>query len=68
MQTCDLEPLVRAVLSATRGPGASVAKAPASIRLDGRDGGVAPALLAARSRDVRFEGVVSLCRCKFARG
>jgi hypothetical protein len=41
---------VPALLPATYGPAPSVAKAPASIRLEGPDAGVAPALLAALCR------------------
>ena len=43
-------PPPRALLSATYGPAPSVAKAPASIRLEGPDAGVGPALLAALCR------------------
>jgi hypothetical protein len=44
-----LQPSGAALLPATHRPGASVAKAPASIRLEGPDAGVAPALLTAHS-------------------
>jgi hypothetical protein len=41
MQSPDSARLAPALLSATHGPSASVAKAPASIRLEGPDAGLA---------------------------